>query len=76
MILKEKILLFFNRPTVLANSQYGPNMNLQKSRMNDSFDDRHIIAKHNVIYPTEDEVNFIILRARIMLYIYIQIFNR
>ncbi len=42
---------------MLANSQYGLSMNLQRARMNDSFDDRHIIAKHNAIYPTEDEVN-------------------
>jgi hypothetical protein len=33
-------------------------MNMQKPRMNDSFDDRHIIGKHNAIYPTEDEVSY------------------
>ncbi len=48
------------RPTVLANCQFSLVMNSsQKTRNVDSFDDRHITAKHQSIYPTEDEINAI-----------------
>jgi hypothetical protein len=30
----------------------------QTTRRSDSFDDRHIMAKHAIIYPTTEEVNF------------------
>jgi hypothetical protein len=35
------------------------NNNFQTSRQSESFDDRHVIAKHNSIYPSQEEINAI-----------------
>jgi hypothetical protein len=34
------------------------NSHLNQRNKNESFEDRHIIAKHNTIYPTNEEVIF------------------
>ena len=41
-------------------NQFGFSNNLQ-IRNTESFDDRHIIAKHNAIYPSQEEVFFFLI---------------
>ena len=42
------------------NNQYGYNNNQNiQQRHYESFEDRHIVAKHNSIYPTQEEINSI-----------------
>ena len=35
------------------------NNNFQASRQGESFDDRHVISKHNSIYPSQEEISAI-----------------
>jgi hypothetical protein len=47
--------------SIVQNLSTGDNQFLNQRFKNESFEDRHIIAKHNTIYPTNEEVVFCFL---------------
>lgn len=56
-----KLKILFYRPVPhMGMNRYNYNQIPQQYSQNkgESFDDRHVIFKHNLIYPTQDEVNF------------------